>query len=359
MRVQLRSASVICIGVLRVLAILALVLVPLTAAEAQSKASAGANATTLEKVRARGHLVCGSSHPLPGFAERSAKGLWSGFDVDICRAVAAAVFGDPNLVEFRPLSGEARFAELQTGELDLLARDAAWNMRRDTGYGVRYVGTAFFDGQGFLVPQSLGVVSAFELKNVSVCVVDDSDELARIRQFFFENQAAYSEVLYEDPQDLAVAYRAGLCKAISARASLLHAIQSNMDDPKAHRILPERISKAPLGPVVRDGDQQWFNIVRWTLFALIDAEELGVTSVNIDSMANTRSPAIQELLGLDGDFGKPLGLKKDWMKTVVQAVGNFGEIYDRNFGAGTGAPLPRGQNALWTKGGLLFAPPVR
>ena len=348
---------VLTVRLAAILLLAALSCVPALAAA--QDAAPSANATTLEKVRARGHLVCGSSHPLPGFAEQSDKGLWSGFDVDVCRAVAAAVFGDPNLVEFRPLSGDARFAQLQTGELDLLARDAAWNMRRDTGYGVHYVATSFFDGQGFLVPQSLGAVSAFELKGVSVCVVDDSDELARIRQFFFENQASYSEVLYEDPEDLAVAYRAGLCNAISARASWLHAIQRNMSDPKAHRILPERISKAPLGPVVRDGDRQWFNIVRWTVFALIDAEELGVTSANLDSMANTKTPAIRELLGLDGDFGKALGLKKDWMNTVIRSVGNYGEIYDRNFGAGTGAPMPRGQNALWTKGGLLFAPPVR
>ena len=232
---------------------------------------------TLEKVRARGHLVCASSHPLPGFAEQLDNGLWAGFDVDFCRAVATAVFGDPNLVQFRPLTGDARFAQLQTGELDLLVRDAAWNLSRDTGYRVRYVATSFFDGQGILVPQSLGAVSAYELDGVKICVVDDSDELNRLRQFFFENQASYTEVLYEDPADLAIAYKAGLCNAISARASLLHSIQIGMPDPGAQRIMPERISKAPLGPVVRSDDDHWFNIVRRTHFAQIDDEEVAAT----------------------------------------------------------------------------------
>ncbi|HEY8596591.1 MAG TPA: amino acid ABC transporter substrate-binding protein [Devosiaceae bacterium] len=318
-----------------------------------------ASSQTLEKVRERGHLVCASSHALPGFAEQLENGLWAGFDVDICRAVAAAVFGDPNLVQFRPLTGDARFAQLQTGELDLLVRDAAWNLTRDTSYRVRYVATSFFDGQGILVPQSLGAVSAYELDGVKICVVDDSDELSRLRQFFFENQASYSEVLYEDPADLAIAYKAGLCNAISARASLLHAIQIEMQDPGAQRIVPERISKAPLGPVVRSDDDRWFDIVRWTLYALINAEELGVTSVNVDSMLSARNPAIRRLLGLDGDFGKPLGLSQDWMQKVIRAVGNYGEIYDRNFGTRAGVPLLRGQNALWTKGGLMYAPPVR
>ena len=317
-----------------------------------------ASATTLDTIRARGKLVCGSTDPLPGFAQQNKDGRWSGFDVDFCRAVAAAVFGDPDKVEFRPLSGASRFALLQTGDVDLLARDAAWTMRRDSGYGASYVGASFFDGQGFLVHQSLNVVSAYELAKVRVCVLDGGDEVLNVRDFFFQNQAAYSEVLYEDRQDLAVAYQAGLCDAVSATASWLYAMKRELPDPANNLILPERISKDSFGPVVRDGDDQWFSIVKWTLFTLIDAEEVGITADNIGSLAAAKTPAIRRMLGLQGTFGAAMGLSPDFMKNIIAAVGNYGEIFDRNFGTNTGVPMLRGQNALWTRGGLLFAPPV-
>jgi len=318
-----------------------------------------AQAQTLDKVRERGFLVCAASSSLPGFTDRSEDGVWKGFDVDICRAIAAAVFGDPNKVEFRLLSGDSRFAALQTGSVDVLSRNASWTMSRDTRFGARYVATSFFDGQSFLVRQDLGLVSAYELKDIKVCVADTGNDLINVQKFFFSNQVNYTPVTYEDRQDLAVAYQAGLCDAISAPVSLLQAIRRSLPDPAQHRIMPELISKAPYGPTVRDGDDQWFNIVRWTLFTLINAEELGVTSQNLDSMLSARTLAIRRLLGKENDFGKPLGLSRDWMLNVIRAVGNYREIFERHFGPQTGAAMLRGPNALWTQGGLLFAPPIR
>lgn len=313
---------------------------------------------TLEKIRARGHVICAASDPLPGFAQVDTLGLWSGFDVDICRAIAAAIFGDATKVEFQALSGDSRFAYLQTGEVDLLARNAPWTMRRDTGYGASYVASAFYDGQGFMVPVGLGVVSAYELDNISICVLDDERELSNLQEFFFLNQVSYGEVRYEDREDLSVAYRSGLCNAVSAPASWLHAIRRGLADPGAHRILPERISKESFGPVVRNGDDQWFKIVQWTVYALINAEELGVSSSNIASLSAAKTIAIRRFLGLEGDFGPPIGLSPTFITDVISQVGNYGEIFERSFGAETGVAMARGQNALWTTGGLLFAPPI-
>jgi general L-amino acid transport system substrate-binding protein len=315
--------------------------------------------TTLETVRERGFLICGATGALPGFAQQDTEGRWSGFDVDLCRAIAAAIFGDPNLIEFRSLRGEVRFAPLQTGAVDVLTRNGPWTQRRDSLYGASYVATAFFDGQAFMVPQSLGVVSAYELDDISICVIDGGDELDRMQEFFFANQASYTEVPYEDVADLAVAYRSGLCQGVSASARQLQAIRRDLPEPASHRILPERISKELLGPVVREGDDQWFNIVKWTLFALIDAEEAGITALNIESLSAARTPAIRRILGVEGDYGTPLGLEPDFMSNVIRAVGNYAELYDRHFGPQTGAALLRGQNAIWSNGGLLYAPPVR
>ncbi len=313
---------------------------------------------TLEAVRERGHLICATSDPLPGFAQPGPEGRWTGFDVDFCRAVAVAIFGDASKMEFVPLSGDSRFAQLQTGAVDLIARNAPWTMRRDTGYGASYVATSFFDGQAFMVPQSLGVVSAYELDDVKVCVLDGGEALANLREFFFATQSTYDEVLYEDREDLAVAYRSGLCNAVSAAASWLNAIRRGLPEPAVHRILPERISKGAFGPVVRTGDEQWFDIVAWTLYGLIDAEEAGVTSLNIQSLAAARTHKIRRLLGLEGSFGPSMGLMPDFIPKVIAAVGNYGEIFDRHFGPESGAAVVRGQNALWINGGLLYAPPV-
>jgi general L-amino acid transport system substrate-binding protein len=313
---------------------------------------------TLAAVRARGHLICAGSDPLPGFAQLNTQGFWTGFDVDFCRAVAAAIFGDPGKLEFRALSGDARFAELQTGDVDLVARDADWTMRRDTRYGASYVAPIFYDGQAFMVPQSLNIVSAYQLDNLKVCVLDQGDQLANLHEFAFVNQASYTEVLYEDREDLAVAYSKQLCDAVSAPASWLNAIRRGLADPGSQRILPERISKSVFGPVVRQGDDQWFKIVQWTAYALIDAEEAGITSLNAQSLAAAKTHRIRKLLGLEGNFGASLGLANDFIRTVIAAVGNYGEIFDRNFGPDTGAGVARGQNALWSNGGLIYAPNV-
>lgn len=318
-----------------------------------------ASAATLDKVRERGHLICASVSGLPGFAQKGSDNLWSGFDVDFCRAVAAAVLDDPNRVVFRSLPGEARFADLQTGQVDLLARNAPWTMTRDNSFGVDYVATSFYDGLAFLVPQASNVVSAYELKQVKVCMVNNPDEVRAVQDLMFETQATYEEKLYEDREDLGVAYQAGLCDAVAAPGTWLYALRRSLADPAAHRILPERISQRPLGPVVRQGDSEWFNIVRWTLFALINAEELGVTSSNIEPMLAIKNPAIQRLLGAGEDIGKPLRLNPAWIRNVIKAVGNYGEIYARNFGSQTGVALPRGLNSLWTKGGLIYGPPIR
>jgi general L-amino acid transport system substrate-binding protein len=328
------------------------------AAPAQAQSTVAPPGPTLQAVLNRGHLICAASDPIPGFAQQGADGLWSGFDVDFCRAVAAAIFGDPDKAEFRPLAGEARFADLQTGAVDLLARNGAWTLRRDTIYRASFVGTSFYDGQAIMVPASLGFVSAYELDDVSVCVLDDPDELANLREFFFQTQAAYSEVLYENREDLSVAYQQGLCNAVSAPSSVLQAIRRTLSEPATHRILPERISKEAFGPVVREGDDQWFEIVRWTLYALIQAEEIGVSQANIGSLEAAKTLAIRRFLGLEGELGPGIGLQPRFMNRVIAAVGNYGEIFDRNFGPSTGAAIPRGQNALWLNGGLLYAPPV-
>lgn len=324
-------------------------------AMAQLLASPG---PTLAAVKERGHLICATSDPLPGFAQAGADGLWVGFDVDFCRAVAVAIFGDPTRMEFVPLSGDSRFAQLQTGAVDLVARNAPWTMRRDTGYGANYVGTSFFDGQAFMVPQALGAVSAYELDNVTICVLDGPEELAAIREFFFTTQATYSEVLYEDREDLSVAYRSGLCNAVSAPASWLNAIRRSLPEPATHRILPERISKGAFGPVVRSGDDQWFKIVQWTLYAMINAEEMGVSRDNIGSLSAAKTHRIRRLLGLEGTYGPGIGLEPKFMAGVIRQVGNYGEVFDRNFGPDTGAAVVRGQNALWSNGGLIYAPPI-
>jgi len=240
-----------------------------------------------------------------------------------------------------------------------LMRNGAWTAGRDLRYGARYVTPSFFDGQGFLVPQSMSVVSAYELDNVSVCVVDGAGAVQALDEFFFANQTNFSEVVYEDVADLIVAYRAEMCDVVSASGRQLQAMRRELADPSQHRILPERISKEIIGPVVPGGDDEWFEIVRWTIFALITAEEVGITSLNIDSLSAARSGDVQRLLGVEGDYGAGLGLRPTFMTDAIRAVGNYGELYDRHFGPQTGAAMLRGQNALWSNGGLLYAPPVR
>ncbi len=320
---------------------------------------APAHSQTLQTVKDRGHLICGASEQLLGFAQQSSEGFWSGFDVDLCRAISAAIFGDPDKVEFISYDGLARFAPLQLGDVDVLVRNASWNLRRDSLYQVRYVGTSFFDGQSFLIRKNLGIVSSYELDELSICVIDASEEQSNLVEFSFKNQITYTEILYQDRHDLSLAYEGGLCDAISASSSHLYSMMRNMSEPDEHQILPERISKQPLGPVIKLGDDEWYNLINWVLFALVNGEELGVNSTGATSFDVSKNPAIRRLLGLDADFGKALGLEKEWAKNVISSVGNYKEIYERSFGSQTGLALPRGQNALWTNGGLLFAPPIR
>ena len=329
------------------------------AAARNAEAAAPFRISTLETVRTRGYLICGATSLLPGFAQVNSENLWSGFDVDMCRAVAAAVFGDPSKVEFRPLTGEARFTQLAMGDVDIIARNAPWTMSRDTQYGVSYIVASFFDGQAFLVPQRLDVVSAYELEDVTVCIIGNSEAARRMREFFFEGQVDYEELNYESEEDLAVAYRAGQCDALSGSSTWLQAVRRTLPDPTSHIILPERLSKRAYGPVARSDDQQWQTIIRWTLYAMVNAEEYGVTSINIDSMLSARTPAIRQLLGVEGDFGTPLGLSPTWMRDVIDSVGNYGELYNRHFSSANGLRLLRGQNALWLNGGLIYAPPLR
>ncbi|MBK1795746.1 transporter substrate-binding domain-containing protein [Devosia sp. WQ 349] len=336
---------------------LAATLVSMIASPASAQTPAETR-STLEIVRERGFLICGVANPLAGFAFQTTDGVWHGFDVDLCRALSAAIFGNPDLIDFRRYNGEARFAPLQTGAVDVLMRNGAFDAGRDIRHGARYVAPSFYDGQGFLAPSSLGVVSAYELDDVSICVVDDEGVKA-LDEFFFSNQTNFTEILYEDVADLSIAYRAGYCQVVSASGRVLQAIRRDLAEPAQHRILPERISKEALGPVIRQGDDQWFNIVRWTIYVLLSAEEIGVTSLNIDSLSAARTPAVRRLLGLELDYGAALGLRKSFMTDAIRAVGNYAELYDRHFGPQTGAAMLRGQNALWTNGGLHYPPPIR
>ncbi|WDR03599.1 transporter substrate-binding domain-containing protein [Devosia algicola] len=316
-------------------------------------------ATTLDDVRERGFLICGANAALPGFAEQDANGRWSGFDVDLCRAIAAAIFGNPDMIEFRPLRGESRFAPLQTGDLDVMMRDGPWTQKRDSVFGVRYVATSFFDGQAFMVPQSLGAVSAYELDNISICVLDGGDEQSQLQDFSFQIKPVTPRYctrmwqIWASPTGRGCArgfrHRPGNCKRFAAACPIRPIIAS----------CPSAFPKSLLGPVVRNGDDQWFKIVQWTLFALINAEEVGITSLNTDSLSAARTQTVRRILGTEGDFGTPLGLSPTFMKDAIQAVGNYGELYDRNFGPQTGAALLRGQNALWSNGGQMYAPPIR
>ncbi|MGJ8529628.1 transporter substrate-binding domain-containing protein [Maritalea sp.] len=320
--------------------------------------STAAYSDTLDNVLERGNVRCGATEGHKGFSEIS-DGLWRGFDVDLCRAVSAAVFGVANRVEFVEFEGASRIAPLQSGEVDLLARNTYWTMARDTQFGAQNVGISYFDGQAIMVPEALGVVSAIQLADVTACAVVGSLEQARLERYFFEYQIAYKEAYYEEFADLRVAYKAGLCNVVTAPASTLQAMLIEDFDETEHRILPERLSNDAWGPVVRANDDRWQDVVRWTLFALINAEELGVNSRNVDTMIESKNPKVRRLLGLDGEFGAPLGIPNSWAQDIIRGIGNYGEMYSRNLGRESGLNIARGQNELWTRGGLMYAPPVR
>lgn len=318
-----------------------------------------AHAATLDDVKERGVLQCGVADDLPGFSSADESGRWSGFDVDYCRAIAAAIFGDPELAEFTALDATERFAALDQGEVDLLVRNTTWTMARDTSLGITFAGINFYDGQGFMARKSLGIASALELSGATVCVRSGTTTELNLADYFSANNMEFTPVVFNTIAEVNAAYDTGRCDVYSADASALYATRLTLANPDDHIVLPQIISKEPLGPVVRQGDQQWFNIVKWVHFALLNAEELGVSQSNVDAMKETEDQDVRRLLGVDGTFGEGIGLGNDWAANAIGGVGNYGEIFDRNVGAGSELGFARGLNALWINGGLQYAPPIR
>ncbi len=318
-----------------------------------------ASAGTLQDVKAKGFVQCGVSQGLPGFSNPDDKGNWTGIDVDLCRAVAAAVFGDASKVKFTPLSAKERFTALQSGEIDLLSRNTTWTATRDTALGLNFAGVNYYDGQGFMVRKSLGVTSAMQLNGAAVCTNTGTTTELNVADFFRSHKMQYEVVAFEKADEVVKAYDEGRCDVYTTDRSGLAAQRLKLKNPDEHIVLPEIISKEPLGPVVRQGDDQWFDLVKWTLFAMVNAEELGVTSKNVDEMKKSNNPAIKRLLGVEGNFGENLGVSNSWAYNIIKQVGNYGESYDRNVGPKTPLGLARGLNALWNKGGIMYAPPIR
>ena len=319
-----------------------------------------ASAGTLEDIKARGELNCGSNTGLTGFGAPDDKGEWHGFDIDLCKAVAAAVFGDQTKVKFVPLTGETRFTALASGEVDILVRNSTWTYSRDTDLKFDFVAVNYYDGQGFMVKKDLGVSSAKELDGATVCIQTGTTTELNLADFFKQNNISYQPVTVADDSEAQRQYLAGACYAYTTDASGLASSRATMPDAETHVILPEIISKEPLGPAVRHGDNQWGDVVRWTFFALLVAEEKGVTSANVEEVAtSTTDEEVKRMLGVSGDMGAKMGLDNDAFKRAIAAVGNYGEVYARNIGEGTTINLARGLNALWTQGGLQYAPPFR
>ncbi len=322
--------------------------------------SMAASAATLDDVKAKGFVQCGvNGGGLQGFAAPDDKGEWAGFDIDICKAVAAVVFGDATKVKYTPLNAKERFTALQSKEIDLLSRNSTWTMSRDTQLGIQFVGTNYYDGQGFMAKKSLGVTSAKELNGASICVQSGTTTELNLADWFKANGLTFNPVVFEKQEEADAAYNSGRCDAYTTDASGLYSIRLKLTTPEEHLVLPEIISKEPLGPAVRQGDDQWAMIVKWTLYALVTAEELGVTQANLEEQKTSENPEIKRLLGLDSDFGKSLGLGPDWAANAIKAVGNYGESFERNVGEGSPLKIARGLNALWSKGGLQYAPPIR
>jgi general L-amino acid transport system substrate-binding protein len=321
-------------------------------------ASAQAPAT-LAQVKQRGMLNCGSNTGLAGFGVPDAQGNWVGLDVDYCRAVAAAIFNDPTKVKFIPLSAKDRFTALQSGEVDLLVRNSTWTMTRDASLGIVFTGVNYYDGQGFMVRKKLGVKSAKELGGASVCTQQGTTTELNLADYFRANNLKYEVVAFASADETIKAYDAGRCDAFTTDASGLYAERLKLTAPDDHMVLPEIISKEPLGPSVRNNDAQWYALVKWIGYAMLNAEELGVTKANVDEMLKSTNPEIKRLLGTEGKFGETVGLTADWVARIVKHVGNYGESFEKNVGQGSLLKIQRGQNALWTKGGLQYAPPVR
>lgn len=324
---------------------------------ASGLAQAGA---TLDSVKSKGFVQCGVSDGLPGFSYTDAKGEYKGIDVDICRAVAAAVFGDAGKVRYSPLTAKERFTALQSGEVDVLSRNTTWTSSRDAAMGLSFTGVTYYDGQGFLVNKSVGVSSAKELDGATVCIQAGTTTELNLSDYFRTNNLKYTPITYDTSDESAKSLESGRCDVLTSDQSQLYAQRIKLAKPDDYVVLPEVISKEPLGPAVRQGDEEWFGIVRWTLFAMLNAEELDINAANVEEMAkSTKNPDIARLLGAEGEYGKDLKLPKDWAVQIVKQVGNYGEVFERNIGSGSDLKIERGLNALWNNGGLQYAPPVR
>ena len=334
-------------------------LVTFAAAASLGLVATAAQAATLDDVKAKDYIQCGVTGGVAGFSAPDANNVWAGLEVDFCRAVAAAVFNDAGKVRYTPLTSQERFAALSAGEIDILSRTTTWTMSRDTDLGISFIGTMYYDGQGFMVRKADEIASALDLSGAAICIESGTTTELNAADYFAANSLEFNTVVFVDQDEVVKAYEDGRCDVYTTDASALAAERSKFAVPGEHIILPELISKEPRGPVVRQGDDQWFKINRWVYFALLEAEELGVTSANVDEMLGSDNPAIKRLLGVEGDFGAPIGLTKDWAYQIIKLVGNYGEAFERNVGPSTDIGLERGLNALWTNGGLQYAPPIR
>ena len=318
-----------------------------------------ASADTLAAVKERGELICGANGTLAGFGLPDPQGNWTGFDVDFCRAIAAAIFNDPTKVKFVPLTAKDRITALQSGEIDVLSRNTTWTLSRDTSLGLDFPAITFFDGQGFMVRRALKLSSALELNDASVCVQQGTTSELNLADYFRTNHMGLKTVTFATGEEALKAYESGRCDAYTTDSSGLYGERQKLPDPSAHVVLPEIISKEPLSPAVRQGDNQWTDIVRWTHYVMLDAEELGVNKANVDEKLKSDDPETRRLLGVEGKFGESLGLTNDWAYRIIKHVGNYGESFERNVGQGSPLKIARGLNALWTKGGLQYGPPIR
>lgn len=318
-----------------------------------------ASANTLQNTLQRGAVQCGVSDGLPGFSAPDDQGEWQGLDVDVCRAVAAAVFGDADAVRYISLNAVERFTALQSGEVDVLSRNTTWTTTRDTTLGLNFAGVNFYDGIGFMINRDLGVSSAKDLDGAAICVQSGTTTELNVADYFRANGMTFDPIVFDTSEQTVGGYEAGRCDVLTSDTSQLAALRIQLSDPDQSVILPEVISKEPLGPVVRQGDDQWFNIVKWSLFAMLNAEEMGVTSENADEMRNSEDPDIARLLGQDGNYGEGMGLDANWAYNIISQVGNYGESYERNVGMSSPLQIERGINALWTEGGIQYAPPIR
>ncbi|MBR2512864.1 MAG: amino acid ABC transporter substrate-binding protein [Halomonas sp.] len=320
---------------------------------------ATAHASTLEDTRSRGAVQCGVSDGLPGFSAPDDSGEWQGLDVDVCRAVAAAVLGDADAVNYISLNAVERFTALQSGEVDILSRNTTWTTTRDTTLGLNFTGVNFYDGQGFMVSRDLGISEASELDGAAICIQSGTTTELNLADYFRANDMEFDPIVFDTSEQTVGGFQAGRCDVLTSDTSQLAALRIQLDDPDGAMILSDVISKEPLGPAVRQGDDQWFNIVKWSLFAMLNGEEYGVSSENAEEMRDSENPDIARLLGQDGNYGEGMGLDADWAYNILSQVGNYAESFERNVGMDSPLEIERGVNALWNQGGFQYAPPIR